>query len=435
MQRIAVVGAGPSGIFAVNGLLARDDVLVDVIDRSPTPFGLVRYGVAPDHLKIKSVERKFTQTMVDPRVSFHGNVEVGRDVSLAELRASYAAIVLATGAARSRRLGIPGDDLPGHIPAGQFVDWYNSRPGASRPAGIPARRVAVIGAGNVALDSARVLLKAGTGLAHTDVTDEVLAVLDRRPTNELTMVIRRGAADTKFSPAELLDLDKLEGVDILVDPEDLKLIAEEEARAGEDRFAAARVRIFRKWSATPATGAPKVLRFRFREAPVRILGDDRVEALELSGERGVSRLPVDTVVSAIGYNGERIDGAPFDDRRGRIVNDRGRVAPGIYTVGWAKRGPSGVIGSNKSCAAETVALLLEDLPSIPVAVGLRGIAPLLHARGRRVVDWRGWTAIDAAETAVGASKGRLRTKIADHDRLVEIALGRTLAPTLKETES
>lgn len=430
MQRVAVIGAGPSGIYAASALLARDDLLVDVIDRSATPFGLVRYGVAPDHVEIKSVARRLGQVLSDKRVTFHGNVGIGRDVSFAELRAAYAAVVLATGAPHPRRLGVPGEDLPGHVPAGHLVDWYNGRPGALRPPGFPAGKVAVIGAGNVALDAARVLLKAGPGLAHTDVTDAVLGELDREPAHEVTIVIRRGVVDTKFTPAELRDLNKLEDVDIVVDPAELDPPVE-----AADRVVAARVETFRQWSQTPATGAPKVLRFRFRQTPTGLIGRDRVEALELTGENGSWHLPVDAVVSAIGFSGEAIDGVPFDARSGRIPNDEGRILPGVYIVGWAKRGPSGVIGSNKTCAAETVALLLDDLPAEAGAEATDGIGPLLRERGCRAVDWQGWTEIDAAEIATGESKGRARTKIADSTSLIEIARGQRTATTEKETGS
>lgn len=432
VRRVAVVGAGPSGIFTAGALRARGDLHVDVIDRSPTPFGLVRYGVAPDHLKIKAVARTLGRVLSDQRVSFLGNVEVGRDVSVPELREVYSAVVLASGAALPRSVGVPGADLPGHVPAGHVVDWYNGRPGTVRPQGLPTSAVAVIGGGNVALDAARVLLKAGRGLAHTDVTDVVLDELDREPVREVTIVVRRGAADAKFTPAELLDLGKLEDVDIVVDPADLEPAAGDEARAAAERAVATRIAIFRRWSETPATGAPKVLRFLFRRRPTRLLGDVRVTALELTGPDGVEQLPVGAVISAVGYSAEELHGVPFDESNGRIRNDDGRVLPGLYVAGWAKRGPSGVIGSNKTCAAETAALVLADIPPEPSGPEDEGISPLLLERGCRVVDWQGWTAIDAAEIATGAARGRARTKITDAARLVDIGGSRAPIASLEE---
>ncbi|NKQ57916.1 FAD-dependent oxidoreductase [Amycolatopsis sp. K13G38] len=414
MTHVAVVGAGPSGIFATTALLKRDDVRVDVFDRTPTPFGLVRYGVAPDHLKIKSVVRTLHKTMSDPRVTFRGNVTLGRDLTLDDLDREYAAVVLATGAPRPRRLGIPGEDLPGHVSAGTLVDWYNGRPAAGQAA--QARRVVVIGAGNVALDIARVLLRGG-GLAHTDVTDAVLHVLNRNPVREVRVLVRGGVADTKFTPAELLELDKLADLDIVVDPGELTLTEDDRARCETDRTVAARVEAFRRWSTRPRTGAPRSLTFRFRQAAEELTGTGRVEQVRL---RGGERVPADLVVSAIGYRGEPLAGVPFDPRLGRIPHVRGRVGPGLYVTGWAKRGPSGVIGTNKACAIETVEGLLADLP---VDDREPGIDATLAAHGTRVVTWRGWLAIDAAEIALGAQNDRTRTKIADLARLVEIGTG------------
>ncbi|WP_160148821.1 FAD-dependent oxidoreductase [Amycolatopsis alkalitolerans] len=419
MTHIAVAGAGPSGIFATAALLKRDDVRVDVFDRSPTPFGLVRYGVAPDHLKIKSVARTLHRTMSDPRVTFRGNVTLGRDLALDELQREYAAVVLATGAPRARRLDIPGEDLPGHISASTLVDWYNGRPAVRK--GQNAERVVVIGAGNVALDIARVLLRGRRGLAHTDVTDTVLQALDRNPVRDLRVLVRRGVAGTKFTPAELLELDKLPDLDIAVDPGELTLTADDRRRYETDRAVAARVEVFRRWSTRPRTGARRRLTFRFRQEPEALTGADRVEAVLL---RGGECVPADLVVSAIGYRGAPLDGAPFDEALGRIPHVRGRVRPGLYTTGWAKRGPSGVIGTNKACAIETVKTLLADL-------GADGRTPdidaVLAAKGVRVVTWPGWLAIDEAEIVLGARNDRTRTKIDDLARLVEIGAegGRT----------
>ncbi|WP_020660839.1 FAD-dependent oxidoreductase [Amycolatopsis benzoatilytica] len=412
MTHVAVVGAGPSGIFATAALTERADVRVDVFDRNPTPFGLVRYGVAPDHLKIKSVVRTLHKTMSHPAVTFRGNVALGQDLTLDDLQREYAAVLLATGAPCARRLGVPGEELPGHVSASMLVDWYNSRP-AARKADC-AERVVVIGAGNVALDIARVLLRGGRGLAHTDVTDMVLQALNRNPVRDVRVLVRGGAADTKFTPAELTELDKLPDLDIVVDPGELMLTDDDRSRCETDRTVAARVETFRRWSTRSRTGARRSLAFRFRQAPEALTGASRVESVLL---RGGERVPADLVVSAIGYRGDPLDGVPFDDRLGHIPHVRGRIGPGLYTTGWAKRGPSGVIGTNKACAIETVAGLLADLP---VDSRTPDIDTVLAANAARVVTWPGWLAIDQAEISLGRQTGRTRTKIDDLDRLVEI---------------
>ncbi|RBM21717.1 NADP oxidoreductase [Prauserella sp. PE36] len=408
MTRIAVVGAGPSGVFTAAALLDRPDVLVDVYDRSPTPFGLVRYGVAPDHLKIKSVTRVLSRTLSDPRVRFLGNVEIGKDVRLDTLRGRYAAVVVAVGAPGTRRLAIPGEDLPGHVPAGDLVDWYNGRPGARyRPA--ERRRVAVIGAGNVALDIARILLRGGRGLSHTDVPEHVLRDLDARPTHEVHMLVRRGPADTRFTPAELAEFESLPDLDLRVDP--AVLPTDDPGPSVADRALAARLAIFRRWSCAPR-GAGRSLTIRFHSPPAAFRGAGRVEAVALPGP---TLLPVDLAVSAIGFRGRPLPGLPFDDATATVPHEKGRVAPGLYVTGWIKRGPTGVIGANKACAQETAETLLADVP--PDDNDDHDPAP---TTGLRVVTWPGWLGIDRAETALGATHGRNRTTIHELDRLVRI---------------
>ncbi|MER5670290.1 FAD-dependent oxidoreductase [Pseudonocardia alni] len=406
MTRIAVVGAGPSGVFVTAALLERPDVRVDVYDRSPTPFGLVRYGVAPDHLKIKSVRRTLSRTLGDPRVSFLGNVEIGRDVSLAALRGAYSAVVLAVGAPEVNALGIPGDDLAGHVGAGRLVDWYNGRPGATRPDGERRGRVAVIGGGNVALDVARVLLHGREGLAHTDVPEHVLADLDAEPTTDVHLLVRRGPLDTRFTPAELAAFEKLPDLDLVVDPSCLPA-----APPVDDAAAAARLAILARWSGRPHGGARRRLTVRFHSPPVALTGDDRVAAVQLPGGE---RLGVDLVVSAVGFRGRPLDDCPFDPATGTIPHRAGRVDSGLYVTGWIKRGPTGVIGANKACALETAATLLADVPPEDT-----GPVPSVHA-GRPVVSWPGWLAIDRAEAALGERHGRARTTIHELSRLVRI---------------
>jgi ferredoxin--NADP+ reductase len=414
MTRVAVVGAGPSGIFAVAELLTRSDVLVDVYDRSPTPFGLVRYGVAPDHLKIKSVTRVLSRTLGSPRVRFHGNVDIGRDIPLATLRDHYSAVVMAVGAPDTNALGVPGSDLPGHVTAGDLVDWYNGRPEARDVPG-DRRRVAVIGGGNVALDVARILLRGGTGLRHTDVPDHVLRDLDARPTSDVHLIVRRGPADARFTPAELAEFETLPDLDLDVEPAALL------DGTTRDRAAATRLATFRRWRTRTSPTAGRHLTVHFNSPPVALVGSERVEAVVLPGVR----LPVDLVVSAIGFRGRPLPGAPFDPVTCTVPHERGRVEPGLYVTGWIKRGPRGVVGANKACAQETVAALLSDLaPEHDADPGLTADLP--------VVTWPGWLAIDRAETALGASRGRDRTTIHERHRLVQI--GTTTNDTAK-TES
>lgn len=402
MTRVAVVGAGPSGIFAAAELLTRPDVLVDVFDAAPTPFGLVRYGVAPDHLKIKSVTRVLARTLADPRVRFLGNVDIGKDIPLATLRERYRAVVLAVGAPDHNPLRIPGGDLPGHLPAGDLVDWYNGRPAARYEPG-ERRRVAVIGGGNVALDVARILLRGSAGLDHTDVPDHVLDDLARHPTTDVHLVVRRGPAESRFTPAELAELESIPDLDLHVGgslPDSTPA----------DRTSVTRLAAFRRWRDRSPTGAGRRLTVHFHAPPVELVGPGRVRALALPA----TRLPVDLVVSAIGFRGRPVPGAPFDPATGTVPHEKGRVEPGLYVAGWIKRGPAGVVGANKACAQETVATLLADL-----APDGDDADPRLTA-GLPAVPWSGWLAIERAETALGATRSRARTTIHERHRLVEI---------------
>lgn len=435
MPHLAVIGAGPSGIFATAELLKHRDVRVDVFDRLPTPFGLVRYGVAPDHLKIKSVTAVLSKVLGDPRVRFHGNVEYGADLHADDLHECYDAAVFATGAPVARRLGVPGDELPGNYAAADLVSWYNGHPDSGRAFDTQATAVAVVGAGNVSLDIARVLLKGGAGLSSTDVPDDVLSALDADRAADtridVHIIVRRTAADAKFTPAELLELENLDDLDIIVDAADL----ENDGRHlhDTDRAAAQRVDFFHRLAEQHPRGATKRLFFRFLRSPVAINGAGRIESIRLrrnaldadgrlSGDRGTEELPVQAVIHSIGYFGQPLQGIAFDAERGVVPNVRGRVAPGVYVAGWIKRGPSGIIGSNKACAIETVEQVLAELAETQpqTAPPRTPVAALLRERGCRVVDWSGWAEIDAAEIALGRQRDRARTKISDRRRLVEI---------------
>lgn len=431
MLRVAIIGAGPSAVFTAAELAKRrTDVSIDILDRLPTPFGLVRYGVAPDHHKIKSVSGSMAKTFADPRVAFFGNVSVANNPSFRELREAYDCVVVATGAQRAHSMGIPGEDLPGNYSAADLVAWYNGHPAAGTPYTTTADSVAVIGAGNVSLDIARILLKGGSGLDDTDVPDHIRESLKRHPVREVHIIARRSAAHVKFSLAELLELGKLDSVDPVVAGDALPEID------GSDRTVAKRMEIFRAWSTRTGNSAAKRLRFHFLRAPVEVLGDDSVHGLVLrhmrddpsNGLSGITTtLPVQAVIRSIGYCGEPLAGLPFDTDRKVVPHHAGRVAPGVYVVGWIKRGPSGVIGSNKACAIETVTSLLADFHGRSSSTSPARRDGLINRllthpdRRCRAVSWRGWSGIDAAEISLGEAHGRARTKISDLNRLLEIA--------------
>lgn len=442
MPHVAVVGAGPSGVFATAAMLKNHDLNVDVFDRSPTPFGLVRYGVAPDHLKIKSVSRVLEKTLTNNRVTFRGNVHLGDDIRLDELRSRYDAVVLATGAPQPRRLGVPGENLTGHVNAADLVSWYNGHPRITEPLALTARAAAVIGAGNVSLDVARTLMGGAARLNHTDVTDTVLKALGDSAITELHIIARRGIAEARFTPTELLEMEKLPGVSIAVMPAEAALARQEKDDTSLDRDAAQRVEILRRWAQQPGhSDSARRVTFWFHQTPVELVGVDSVEAVTLregaaaGGSEGTDRvkttstLPVELVISSIGYRGEPVAGVPFDHERGLIPNVGGRVEPGVYVTGWIKRGPTGIIGANKACAMETAAAVLEDLAA-QNHTGKSGpdMDRLLRERSCSYVSWNGWTQIDAAEIDLGRSKGRARTKIASTAGLVQIATSSAAAP-------
>lgn len=425
MPAVAVVGAGPSGIFAAAEVLRSSSLDVDVLDRAATPYGLVRYGVAPDHPRIKSVVATLQKVFADPRTTFLGNVDLGTDVTVDELRGAYDAVVIATGARRGRLLDVPGAALPNSLAAAELVAWYNGRPGAVNPFTGEVRTVAVVGAGNVSLDVARVLLKGSAGLGETDVPLDVLGAMADNPVDAVDIVVRAGVTGTKFSLPELLELDKLPGLTIAVHPAAVRLgPAEEEARAGNRRLGM-RVDLFRRWAANwPARpgGGTKVLRLRFHAVPTAITGPDRVAGLALETPAGSTVIPVQAVVHSIGYVGEEIPGLPFDDISGVVPHEGGRVTEGVYVAGWIKRGPSGIIGTNKACATESVTRMLAEHAlrrAVPDSARDR-LHDLLRERGCTVVDWAGWTAIDDAEIALGRRHGRGRIKIRDASELIRL---------------
>ena len=383
--RVAVVGSGPAGFYAAGALLAHEPpVDVDMFERLPTPWGLVRLGVAPDHPKIKSVSRAFERIAQRPGFRFFGNVEVGRDLLHEELAELYDAVVYAFGAQSDRRMGIPGEDLPGSWAATEFVAWYNGHPDFQGiPFDLSCERAIVIGNGNVAVDVARMLALTSEELAETDTTDEAIAAIVGAGIREILVLGRRGPAQAAFTTPELQELRELAGADLVVDPADLALDPASAAALEDDTALARRnLEVLLEAATTPAAGKPQTVRLRFCVSPVAILGDGRVEAVEVvrnelvadadgriravpTDEREV--IPCGLVLRSVGYRGLPMPGVPFDEDRATIRNDVGRVLgddgaplPGVYCTGWIKRGPSGVIGTNKKDATETVELLLAD---------------------------------------------------------------------------
>jgi ferredoxin/flavodoxin---NADP+ reductase len=431
--RVAVVGSGPAGFYAAGALLAADTPLeVDMIERLPTPWGLVRLGVAPDHPKIKSVSRAFERIAAQPGFRFLGNVEVGRDVEHRELVDLYDAVVYAVGAQSDRRMGIPGEDLPGSWAATEFVAWYNGHPDYQHlEFDLSGERAVVIGNGNVAVDVARMLALTAEELAPTDTTDAAIDAFTSAGITEIVMVGRRGPAQAAFTTPELQELGELAGADVIVDPADL-----EGAEPG-DTNSERNLAVLREYAAREPQGRPKRLVLRFLASPVAITGEERVEGIELvrnrleTDARGALRavatgeresLACGIVFRSVGYRGVALPGVPFDEETGTIPNDRGRVGPGVYVAGWIKRGPSGVIGTNKKDAAETAELLLEDLRDAPrKGRSAAEVEALLLERGVRLVVYEGWTSIDELERAAGEKLGRPRVKLCTWDELLDAA--------------
>ncbi|MFO7544261.1 MAG: FAD-dependent oxidoreductase [Trueperaceae bacterium] len=434
--RVAVIGAGPAGMYAAEALLkGREDVSIDLYDRLPTPYGLVRYGVAPDHQKIKSVTRLYDRTLSDPRIRFLGNVEFGRDVSIEDVRKHYHAVVIAVGSPTDRRLGIPGEDLEGSLSATEFVAWYNGHPDfADLDVPLDARTAVVVGAGNVAIDVARVLAKSVDELATTDMADHALEQLRRSQVEEIVMVARRGPAEAKFTTKELRELGELTNADIYV-REDEMVTPDASLKAIEgDVTAQKNLEVLHEFSQQLPAGKRRKLRIRFLLSPVALEGDGRVERVVVERNRleeqngylaavgtgETETIEAQLVLRSVGYRGTALPSVPFDERRGVIPHSDGRVLdaaggaplPGVYVAGWIKRGPSGVIGTNKADAMETVASLLADaLPEVAAAdADPAAVDALLAARGVTPFALGSWLALDRAELDAGEASGRPRVK-------------------------
>jgi ferredoxin--NADP+ reductase len=463
--RVAIIGSGPAGFYAAGHLLAdpSDRFEVDMLERLPTPWGLVRSGVAPDHPKIKSVTRIYERTAAHPRFRFFGAVTFGEHVSREVLLAHYHAVIYATGSPSDRPLGIPGEDLPGSHAATEFVGWYNGHPDHSdlEPDLLSSTRAIVIGNGNVALDVARMLVLAHSELAPTDTADHALDVLARSTITEVIVAGRRGPAQAAFTNPELRELADLADADIVVHPHELDAaLAVSDPDAELTPTAKRNVELLRAYAATPPSGRPRRIVLRFLLSPTSLTSGPtgHLSAVELVRNRlaptpdgGLRAEPTDEhetipaglVFRAIGYRGVPLPGVPFDERAATIPHDAGRVLdpatgaplPGEYVVGWIKRGPSGVIGTNKKDAQETVDAIFADLPSAPAEDSAAPLSPahtpdtpdpgaieaLLRDRQPDLVTYSGWESIDRHERALGEPSGRPRVKLTRLDELLRVA--------------
>ncbi|MFC8347183.1 FAD-dependent oxidoreductase [Streptomyces sp. NPDC057280] len=445
MFRVAVVGSGPSGCYTAQSLVQLDPaVYVDVLDRLPCPYGLVRYGVAPDHEKIKSLQNNLRAVLEHERVRFLGGVGIGAGgVPTARLRELYHAVVYCVGAATDRHLGIPGEDLPGSFSATRFVSWYSAHPDAVDDGFVRAARSAVvIGVGNVAVDVTRMLARGAAELSPTDMPQSALTTLTASRVTDVHMVGRRGPSQARFTTKELRELGGLPDTQVAVDCEELALDPAYLDPSGLPAAQRRNVEVLRGWAGSPPSDTPRRIHLRFFLRPVELLaeagrvGAVRFERTVPDGRGGVTgtgryeEMEAQLVLRSVGYRGVPVEGLPFDERTGTVPHLSGRVlregvvAPGEYVAGWIKRGPTGVIGTNRPCAKETVTSLLEDAATL-VREERRG-DPLeaLRAAGAEPVEWSGWQSIERAEAAWGASLGRAVVKLPDWQSLMNAARGR-----------
>ncbi|MEP0548662.1 MAG: FAD-dependent oxidoreductase [Rhodothermales bacterium] len=437
---VAIVGAGPAGFYAAECLLRHDGVAVDLFDRLPTPFGLVRSGVAPDHQKIKNVTRVFERVADHPRFRFFGNVCFGEHLTLADVAEHYHQVLFTTGAQTDRSLGIPGEDLPGSHSATEFVAWYNGHPEFRDCAfDLRCERAVVVGVGNVAVDVARILCRTPDELAATDIADYALDALRESRVREVVLLGRRGPLQAAFTYPEVKELGEMEDADVLARPEEVALdpLSEAELEAAQDRQATKQVALLQDYAERSPSGKRRRIVLRFLVSPTEILGNDRVEGVRIvrnelvddgsdrlrprpTGE--TEEIEAGLVFRSVGYRGVALTGVPFDERRGIVPNEGGRVTdadgtpiPGLYVAGWIKRGPSGVIGTNKPDAHETANAMLEDadrgVTLGPAAPDAEAAERLVRTRQPACFDYADWRRLDAHEVALGEAAGRPRVKL------------------------
>ena len=446
--RIAIVGAGPAGIYAADLLIKSElrdfEVAIDLFDLLPAPYGLVRYGVAPDHPRIKGIIRALYEVLDRGDIRFFGNVQYGKDITLEDLKDHYNAVIFATGAIRDADLNIPGIDLEGSFGAADFVNWYDAHPDFPREWPLDARQIAVIGNGNVALDVARVLVKHPQDMLSTDIPANVYEGLKNSPVTDVHVFGRRGPAQVKFTPLELREATHIEGVDCIVYDEDFQYDEGSQEAIDSNNQTRVMVNTLEALRAEPqSTGAPRRLHLHFFSSPVEVIGEGgkvtglRIERTKLDGKGGVTptgeyrELPIQAFYRAVGYFGSSLPEIPFDTKLGVIPNDGGRVLengkqiPGVYATGWIKRGPVGLIGHTKSDALETIGNIIADRASWwqPTHHDASGVQGLLESRGVDVVGWPEWLMIDARERALGEAEGRERIKLVEREDFLKAAKG------------
>lgn len=456
--RVAVIGSGPAGVYASDALMkSSTDVEVDLFEKMPAPFGLIRYGVAPDHPRIKGIIMALHQVMEKPELRLFSNVEFGKDITLDELKEHYDAVIFATGAVGDRALPTPGADLPEHFGAGEFVGFYDGNPLFARTWNLSAESVAVVGVGNVALDVSRILAKTGEELHVTEIPDNVYEVLKTNKAKEVHVFGRRGPAQAKFTPLELKELDYSPNVEVVVDPRDIDYDSASEIMRRNSKITDQVCTILENYAIREPKNAPHKLYIHFFESPVEILSEEgadgqqhvvglRTQRMEYDGAGGLrptgetTDWKVGAVYSAVGYRSDALPGIPFDNVKNVISNVGGRVIEsdntedeaaeaitGLYTTGWVRRGPVGLIGNTKGDANEAVANLLADAaegkkfnPSKPE---LSAVNELLESKGIDYLDWEGWHKLDAAERTAGEAEGRERKKYVEWDEMVTHSKG------------
>lgn len=444
--RLAIVGAGPAGIYSADILLKAEknfDVSIDLFEQLPAPYGLVRYGVAPDHPRIKGIINALRDVVDSGRIRLFGNVLYGRDITLEDLKEHYNAVIFSTGAVRDAPMNIPGVELQGSFGAADFVSWYDGHPDVPREWPLEHREVAVIGNGNVALDVARMLAKHADELLPTDIPANVYEVLKKSPVTDVHVFGRRGPYQVKFTPLELRELGELDDVDMILDDEDFEMDAASQLAIDTNKQILVLSRILNGWRERNTGSASRRLHLHFYAKPLELVGEGRVEALRFertrpNGEGGVEgtgeirEIPVQAVYRAIGYFGSPLPGIPFDEHRGVIPNMEGQVLDdddqqvhGVYAVGWIKRGPVGLIGSTKSGAMDTVKHLIRDQANwwSPKHPEPEAILELLASRGVEYTDIHGWHVLDQHELALGEAVGRTRIKVVPRDEMVKISRG------------
>ena len=451
--RVAIIGSGPAGFYTVSNFLKNKELVVefDMYDRLPTPFGLVRAGVAPDHQKDKSVQKAYDKSAQLPNFRFFGNVEYGSDVTMKDLRKHYHQVMFSTGAPFDRNLGIPGEDLDGCFSATEFVAWYNGHPDfADRKFDLSQENVVIIGVGNVAIDVARMLCKTHDELSVTDVADHALLALKDSKVKNVYILGRRGPAQAAFTPPEIKELGEFEDADVTVPLEESKVDAASLALIENDKNAIKNINFISEYAERTIQGKSRLLTIRFLVSPLEVIGEDgKVKSVKVvknklvENQDGTFRpvateetenIPAGLIFRSVGYKGKPLPDIPYNENSGTIMNDSGRVIEadgtpvcGLYTAGWIKRGPSGVIGTNKTCAQETVARMIEDIGmgkvNIPEDPSIGGAEDLINGIDSAVVTYPEWQNIDRSELQRGEAQGRPRVKYTDIDEMISIAKG------------